>query len=160
MAARIQYWLMKSEPNAYSIDTLAQDITTPWDGIRNYQARNMMRDQMRVGDQALFYRSNAGTETGVVGVMEVAAPAHPDATQFDPKSDYYDPRSPLTNPRWVCVDMRFVERFPRVVTLTEMKSVSYLTGMKILQKGNRLSITPVTKGEFERVYSLAQDNRT
>ena len=156
MAAKTNYWLMKSEPDCYSIDDLKRDRTDMWDGVRNYQVRNMMRDDMQVGDIALFYHSNAGQETGVAGVMKIASVAYPDPTQFDPKSEHPDPKSDPENPRWLCVDVRFVKKLPRVVTLQELKTYKTLHDMKLLQKGNRLSVMPITKAHFERITKLAE----
>ena len=146
---------MKSEPSCYSIDDLERDKQEMWDGVRNYQVRNMMRDEMKVGDLALFYHSNT-TEIGVVGTMKVASPAYPDPTQFDPKSDHPDPSSDPNNPRWLCVDVAFESKFPRVVTLAEMKQESPLKNMRTLAKGNRLSVTPVTKKEFDHIVKLSR----
>jgi len=147
---------MKSEPECYSIEDLKREKIGMWDGTRNYQVRNFMRDEMQVGDKALFYHSNAGKETGVAGVMEVVRAAYPDPTQFDPKSEHPDPKSDPDNPRWLAVDVRFEEAFPRVVTLAEMRSISALKDMKLLEKGNRLSVMPVSKTHFDVVLKLAQ----
>jgi predicted RNA-binding protein with PUA-like domain len=149
-----KYWLMKSEPNEYSIDDLKRDKIEMWDGIRNYQVRNFMRDEMRVGDRALFYHSNA-SEIGVAGEMKIAKKAYPDPTQFDPKNKHFDPKSAKEKPRWLCVDVRFVKKYPRVVTLAEMKTLAKLKNMKLLQKGNRLSVMPISKTEFETICKLA-----
>lgn len=151
----MNYWLMKSEPDCYSIDNLQRDKKTMWDGTRNYQVRNFMRDDMKVGDLALFYHSGAGKETGCVGVMKVTKGAYPDPTQFDPKSEHPDPKSDPKNPTWLCVDMRFVEKFPRTVTLGEIKIDPKFTGMPLIKKGNRLSVFPIKKQHFERVCKLA-----
>jgi len=151
----MNYWLMKSEPDCYSIDDLSRDKRTMWDGTRNYQVRNMMRDDMRVGDIALFYHSNAGPQTGVVGVMEIVKEAYPDPTQFNPKSEHPDPKSDPENPRWLCVDVRFKERFSEPVTLSELKLDPALAGMAVVQKGNRLSVMPVQKKHFDRICKLA-----
>ena len=126
-----------------------------WDGTRNYQVRNFMRDEMRVGDLALFYHSGAGKETGCVGVMEIVKVAYPDPTQFDPKSDHPDPKSDPKNPTWLAVDMKFVEKFPRTVTLGEIKLDPKFAGMPLIRKGNRLSVFPIKKQHFERVCKLA-----
>lgn len=149
-----QYWLMKSEPSCYSINDLKRDTVEPWDGVRNYQVRNMMRDEMRVGDLALFYHSNAGNETGVVGEMSIASEAYPDPTQFDPKSDHPDPKSDPENPRWLLVDVKYKSVFSRPVTLSEMKLDPKLEGMSVLKKGNRLSVMPVSKKHYEYVVKL------
>ena len=151
----MQYWLMKSEPDCYSIDDLRRDKVEMWDGTRNYQVRNMMRDEMKKGDKALFYHSNAGHETGVVGEMEIVKEAYPDPTQFDPKSDHPDPKSDPNDPRWLCVDVKFQNKFPRPITLSEMKLDPKLEGMTVLKKGNRLSVMPVAKKHFDRVIKLA-----
>ena len=126
-----------------------------WDGCRNYQVRNFMRDTMQVGDKALFYHSNAGNETGVVGEMKIASKAYPDPTQFDPKSEHPDPKSDPENPRWLCVDVQFVRKLPRVVTLAELKLDPQLEGMPVLQKGNRLSVMPISAQHYDRVISLS-----
>ena len=154
-ARNTRYWLMKSEPDCYSIDDLKRDTREMWDGTRNYQVRNMMRDDMQVGDRALFYHSNT-KEIGVVGTMKIVREAYPDPTQFDPKSDHPDPTSDPKNPRWLCVDVAFESKFPRVVTLAELKSEKSLAKMAVVQKGNRLSVTPVTQKEFEKIESLAR----
>jgi len=149
-----QYWLMKSEPAVFSFDDLRTrpGSTDHWDGVRNYQARNYMR-QMTKGDLVLFYHSNCAPP-GVMGTAEVVREAYPDDTAFDPKSRYYDPKSKADNPRWYMVDVEWKEAFPRMVTLSEMRSTPELAGMKLLQKGQRLSVMPVTKEEFEKVRSL------
>jgi predicted RNA-binding protein with PUA-like domain len=148
----MRYWLMKSEPSAYSIDDLARDKTTTWSGVRNYQARNFMRDQMKVGDRVLFYHSNC-EEPGIVGIAEVCKPAHPDETQFDRKSKYYDAASTPDAPRWLNVDIRFVRK-TRLVSLPELRTHKPLKNMRILAKGNRLSITPVDPAEWEFIDAL------
>jgi predicted RNA-binding protein with PUA-like domain len=142
----MRYWLMKSEPDEVSIDDLAARRTVPWFGVRNYQARNFMRDGMRVGDRAFFYHSGCATP-GIAGVCEVCAPAHPDDTQFDPASPYHDPRASRENPRWLCVDVAFVEK-TRFLPLSLLRAQAPLAGMAILQRGNRLSITPVSAAEW------------
>lgn len=151
----MNYWLMKSEPEEYSIDDLRRDKREMWDGIRNYQVRNMMRDAMKKGDRALFYHSNAGPETGVVGVMEIIKEAYPDPTQFDPKSAHPDPKSDPENPRWLCVDVKFVKKLPRVVTLQEIKLDPKFSDISLVRKGNRLSVMPLKKVDFERLIKLA-----
>ena len=150
------FWLMKSEPGTFSIDDLEArpGQTEGWDGVRNYQARNFMRDDMRVGDLVLFYHSNC-PEPGVVGLAEVASEPYPDPTAFDPDSAYYDPKSTPDKPRWFQVNVRFVRKFPRTVSLREMKADEALAGMRILRKGNRLSITPVEKAEFDHIVGMA-----
>lgn len=148
---------MKSEPDAFSIDDLrdCKDQTEHWDGIRNYQARNFMRDDMLVGDRVLFYHSNC-EEPGVVGVAEVASEPYADFTAFDPDSRYYDAKSTEDNPRWVMVDVKFVEKFKETVSLKKIKTEPELSEMKLVQKGNRLSVMPVEKGEFEKIVSMAK----
>lgn len=148
----MRYWLMKSEPNAYSIDDLAKDRTTAWSGVRNYQARNFMRDQMRLGDRVLFYHSNC-EEPGIVGIAEVSKLARPDTTQFDKKSKYYDPGSKPDDPRWLNVDIKFVKK-TRLVSLSELRSHKALKNMRVLAKGNRLSITPVDPAEWEFIIGI------
>ncbi len=142
----MRYWLMKSEPSEYGIDDLARDGIAPWFGVRNYQARNFMRDQMRVGDGVLFYHSSC-PEPGIAGLAEVATPAYPDTTQFDPESKYYDPKARPDNPRWFHVDVRFRQK-TRLLPLAEMRSYPELARMRILARGNRLSITPVDPDEW------------
>ncbi len=140
------YWLMKSEPDEYSIADLARDGRSSWFGVRNYQARNFMRDQMQSGELAFFYHSSC-PEPGIVGICRIIGPAQPDATQFDPKSDYFDPKASPEKPIWYCVDVEFVEQFP-VIALARLRAQPELAGMRILQRGNRLSITPVSPGEW------------
>ena len=147
------YWLMKSEPDAYSIDDLERDGREPWDGIRNYQARNMMRDDMRVGDEAFFYHS-ACKEPAIVGVMKIASEPYPDPTQFDPESKYYDPKSKEEDPRWCLVDVEFVRKLPKPLSLRELKTHPELEGMILLRRGNRLSIMPVDKEHRDFILGL------
>lgn len=149
------YWLMKSEPDVFSIDDLKSrpGSREQWDGVRNYQARNFMRDEMKVGDLILFYHSNA-TPPGVAGIAEVSKLAHPDHTQFDKKSEYYDPKATLENPRWFMVEVKFVEKFKNFLSLDELKECAPLQGMRLLQKGNRLSVMPVELKEFEFIRKL------
>jgi predicted RNA-binding protein with PUA-like domain len=152
----MRYWLMKSEPDEFSIDDLvkAPGQTTSWFGVRNYQARNYMRDEMKVGDRAFFYHSSC-PEPGIAGIVSIAAPAHPDVTQFDPKSPYYDPKSKRDAPRWLNVDVKLVEK-TRLVPLAELRENPALANMVTLRKGNRLSITPVTPAEWKVVGKLAK----
>jgi len=152
----MNYWLMKSEPECYSIDDLKRDKVEHWDGTRNYQVRNMMRDDMSVGDLALFYHPNAGKETGCVGVMKVHSKAYPDPTQFDPKSDHPDLKSDPENPRWLCVDMKYIEHLPRLVSLQEIKLDPKFADMPLVKKGNRLSVFPIKKVHFDRVCKIAK----
>jgi len=143
---RMRYWLMKSEPSEYSIDDLARDGQSAWFGVRNYQARNFMRDDMKVGDLALFYHSSC-PEPGIAGVCKIATAAAPDATQFDKKNPHYDPKSKPENPLWVCVEVAFVKKF-ELIPLATLRSAAELAEMRILQRGNRLSITPVSDAEW------------
>src|SRR5579872_4822629 len=147
------YWLFKSEPETFSIDILASrpKKTEHWDGVRNYQARNMLRDQIKVGDQAFFYHSNC-TPPGIVGIIEIVKAGYPDVTAFDPESKYYDPASSVDHPRWFMVDVKFVKKFKTMITLEELKNHSVLRNMQVARKGNRLSITPVTAKEWEIIY--------
>ena len=137
----MRYWLIKSEPTTYGLDHMARDKKTSWGGVRNYQARNFMRDQMKIGDKAFFYHS-ACEEPGIVGIVEVSAPAHPDETQFDKKSPYYDAASKRDAPRWLNVDFKFAKKTP-LVPLAELRKHKKLEKMRLLQPGSRLSITPV-----------------
>jgi len=148
----MRYWLMKSEPEAYSIDMLARDKTAPWTGVRNYQARNFMRDQMAKGDKVLFYHSSCD-EPGIVGIAEVCKLAYPDETQFDRKSDYFDPKATRDNPRWLHVDVKFVKK-TRVISLDELRTHKALANMRVLARGNRLSITPVDPAEWEYINKI------
>ena len=148
-------WLMKSEPSEYSIRDLEKDGTTEWWGIRNYKARNYMRDEMRIGDGILFYHSNTDV-IGVYGLAAVASEAHPDSKQFEKNHRYHDPDSDRDRPRWWCVDIRHLETFDRPVTRERLKETPGLEGMAVLRKGSRLSITPVTAKEFEIVRRLAR----
>ncbi|MEM7503248.1 MAG: EVE domain-containing protein [Pseudomonadota bacterium] len=144
------YWLMKSEPDAYSIDDLKRDKVEPWDGIRNYQVRNMFRDKMRVGDSAFFYHSSCKVPA-VVGIMTIASTAYPDPTQFDPESKYYDPKSDPDDPRWLLVDVKYKRKLKRPIPLSKLKEAPGLTGFRLLQRGNRLSVFPVEKRHWDAV---------
>ena len=146
-------WLMKSEPDAYGIDDLERDRREPWDGIRNYQARNMMRDDMKIGDKVFFYHSNC-KDVGVVGVMKVASKPYPDPTQFDPESNYYDPKSNPDDPRWCLVDVQFVKKLKRTISLAEIKAHPGLDDMILVRKGNRLSIMPVSDDHWNLILGL------
>ena len=148
-----QYWLMKSEPEAYSIDDLKKDKRTFWHGVRNYQARNFMRDTMQLGDMVLFYHSNA-SPSGVAGIATIVKTGHPDVTALDKKSDYYDPKSTKENPIWYLVDIGFVSKFENFVSLEEIKRTPGLENMMVIKKGARLSVQPVTKKEFEIISKL------
>ena len=143
---------MKSEPDVFSIEDLRDrpKQTEPWDGVRNYQARNFMRDEMKVGDQILFYHSNTNPP-GVAGVAEVASEPYADPTAFDPKSKYYDAKSDPEKPRWMLVDVKFKSILPAYVSLDQMKEMPELQEMRVLQRGNRLSITPVSESEFKAI---------
>jgi len=151
------YWLMKSEPDTFGIDDLAArpGQTEPWDGVRNYQARNMMRDEMRVGDSVFFYHSNCD-QPGIVGIAEVASEAYPDHTAFDAEAKYYDPKSDPQNPRWFLVDLRYVRHLRRNITLAELKTYADTTleGLPLVRRGNRLSIMPVTPSQWEFILGL------
>ncbi len=152
-----KYWLMKSEPSTFSIDDLAKskNKTTYWDGVRNYQARNFMRDEMKNGDMVLFYHSNA-KPTAVVGVCEVVKEGYPDFTAFDPEDKHYDPKSKKDKPTWYMVDIKLKEKFKNPVTLEEIKANPKLRNMKLVQRGNRLSVMPVTKQEFEEIVKMSK----
>jgi predicted RNA-binding protein with PUA-like domain len=150
-----RYWLLKCEPQAYSIEDLERDGVASWEGVRNYQARNTMRDDMKLGDGVLFYASNA-EPSGVSGVAEVARESYPDASAFDRKHQYYDPKSVPSCPTWFMVDVRFVERFRQLVPLAVLKSTPGLASMAVLQKGSRLSVQPVTRSEFEIIVRLGR----
>ncbi len=148
------YWLLKSEPNSYSIDDLEKEGVDHWDGVRNYQARNHLR-AMKVGDQCFFYHSVVDP-TGIVGVCEVAKEAYPDHTQFDPDSKYFDPKATPEKPRWYMPDVKFVRKFARIVTLKELRQVPGLEDMVLLNRG-RLSVQPVTEQEWKIISALAEE---
>ena len=148
------HWLMKSEPDVYSIDDLKRDGRAMWDSIRNYQARNMMRDDMRIGDEVFFYHSNC-KEPAIVGISKVCSEPYPDPTQFDSESRYFDPKSSKDDPRWMLVDVEFVRIFGAPITLTELKARPDLEGMILTRRGNRLSIMPVSDAQWNVVLSLA-----
>ena len=148
-----KYWLCKSEPENYSIDQLKKDGETPWDGVRNYAARNFMRDEMQVGDGVFFYHSNQ-KPPAIMGIMEVSSKAYPDALQFDPKSKYFDEKSSESDPRWVNVDMKFVKKFDTPVDREMLKAEKALEGMELFRLG-RLSITHVTKEEWDTILGMA-----
>jgi predicted RNA-binding protein with PUA-like domain len=151
MATR--YWLFKSEPSTYSFDDLVRDGVGEWDGVRNFQVRNWLRDEIKPGDQVLFYHSSTDA-VGVVGTAKVVKEGYPDHTAWDPKSDHPDPKSTPEKPIWYMVDLQADKKFSRVVTLDEMRAVPELKDMVVTKRGNRLSITPVTKEEFETVVAL------
>ena len=150
----MRYWLMKSEPSDVSVDDVdaMPNKTVNWYGVRNFQARNFMKDEMKPGDGVLFYHSSC-PEPGVVGIAEVASAPYPDPTQFDPKNDYYDPKSRPEAPRWIHVDVRLLRK-TRLLALPEMRTIPELADMRVLKKGNRLSITPVSAAEWKKITSL------
>ena len=151
----MNYWLMKSEPETFGIDDLKKrpKQTEPWDGVRNYQARNMLRDRMKVGDQAFFYHSNCEVPA-IVGIMEIVKAGYPDTSAFDPGDPHFDPKSDPKNPRWYRVDVRFVRRFNRIITLAELKSHRALAELPLVQRGSRLSVVPVTSQQWKFILSL------
>ena len=150
-----RYWLLKSEPSCFSIEDLKNmpNQTSPWDGIRNYQARNFMRNEMQIGDQAFFYHSSC-TPPGIVGTMEIVRNAYPDDTAFDPTSDHPDPKSTPDNPRWFMVDVRFKQQFSDMISLEALKHHPELEDMRLLQKGNRLSILPIDPDAWAFILNL------
>ena len=150
----MRYWLMKTEPDEFSIDDLAKKKVEAWTGVRNYQARNFMRDGMQVGDGVLFYHSSCEVP-GVAGIAEVASAAYPDPSQFDRKSDYYDAASKREEPRWYLVDVKFKRKLKRTIALTELKErAADLEGFPLLARGNRLSVLPVTKAQWDFILKL------
>jgi predicted RNA-binding protein with PUA-like domain len=153
----VKYWLVKSEPHVFSIDDLAQasDQTTHWDGVRNYQARNMMRDEMQLGDVVLYYHSNT-EEPAIVGVATVVQTGYPDFTAWDKQDPHYDPKAPIDKPRWYMVDIKFVKKFAQPLTLAFLRTVSTLESMVLLRKGSRLSVQPVTAQEYAVIMKLAK----
>jgi predicted RNA-binding protein with PUA-like domain len=154
-----QYWLFKSEPESFSFDDLwnKPDHTTHWDGVRNFQARNYMRDEMKKGDLAFFYHS--GAEPGIVGIAEILREGYPDHTAVDPKDPHYDPRSKGDESSWSMVDVRAIERFPRPIPLAELRTKPELQGMPLMQKGNRLSVQKVGAAEWNAVVALSKQTR-
>ncbi len=154
MATR-RTWLVKTEPETYSIDDLARDRRTCWDGVRNYQARNFMRDGMRVGDLVLIHHSSCDP-AGVVGVARVCRDAHPDAGALDRRGKYFDPKATAEDPIWMMVDLEFVEKLPRMVTLAEMKADAALCGMPLLQRGQRLSVMPIDPAHLDHIRRLGR----
>lgn len=152
-----KYWLVKSEPGAFSIEDLkkSKNKTTCWDGVRNYQARNFLRDEMKKGDGVLFYYSNTDPNA-VVGVCEVVKEGYPDHTQFDPDNKHYFPSADPSNPVWYMVDIKFVKEFKKPVTLSEIKSNPKFKNMKLIQKGNRLSVMPVAKEEWDEILNMGK----
>ncbi|MBV7537038.1 EVE domain-containing protein [Duganella sp. sic0402] len=150
----MQYWLMKSEPDEVSIDDVmaSKDQTTAWFGVRNYQARNFMRDQMQVGDGVLFYHSSC-PEPGIAGLAEIVSTPYPDASQFDAKGKYYDAKATQAQPRWISIDVKGTQK-TRLLPLAEMRTITALEDMVVLQKGSRLSITPVTPAQWKAIVKL------
>lgn len=151
----MNYWLMKSEPKTYSINDLERDQVTCWDGIRNYQARNFMTKEMKIGDKVFFYHSNCEV-IGIYGLMKVISESYPDHTAFDKQSKYYDAKSTKENPRWYMVDLKFIKKFKKPITLSNLKDYkqSTLIGCKVLANGNRLSIVPITKIEWNFIQTI------
>jgi predicted RNA-binding protein with PUA-like domain len=151
----MNYWLLKSEPDTFSIQDLEKmpRKTEHWDGIRNYQARNFLRDEIKKGDRAFFYHSNC-KEPGIAGIVEVVKNGYPDFTAFDPEAGYYDPKSDPDNPRWYMVDVKHVKTFARTISLRELKACPELQDMRLLQRGNRLSVLPVSKTEWHFILGL------
>lgn len=151
----MNYWLMKSEPDEFSIDHLKARPrkTGPWDGVRNYQARNMLRDEMKKGDQVFFYHASCA-EPGIVGIMEVVREGYIDQSAFDPTQKYYDPKSDPSRPRWYQVDVRYKRKLKRTISLTEIKADKKLRDMRLVQPGNRLSVMPVSKTEWQHLLKL------
>ena len=154
MSGKSRYWLVKTEPTSYSIDDLARDHKTYWDGVRNYQARNTMRDDMSVGDKVLFYHSNANPP-GIAGLAVVTGPPIADHTAFDPEHKHFDPKSRHDRPTWMMIELGFVQKFDRFISLDELREVSGLDDMVLLQKGSRLSVQPVTEAQFHRILEIA-----
>ena len=152
----MRYWLVKSEPDVFSFADLqaAPKKTTHWDGVRNYQARNTLRDEMKQGDRCFYYHSNA-EPSGIAGICEVVREGYPDHTAFDKKDPHYDPKSKADAPTWYMVDVKAVKAFPRLISLGELREVAALKGMVLLQKGSRLSVQPVTKKEWETICAMA-----
>ncbi len=155
VAKNMNYWLMKSEPDVFGIDDLKRRParTEPWDGVRNYQARNMMRDDMRVDDPAFFYHSNCAVP-GIAGIMQIVRAGYPDTSALDARGKYHDPKSTPANPRWFRVDVRYVRKFKRLISLAELKSHPELRGLALLQRGNRLSIMPLSAAHWKFILSL------
>ncbi len=149
------YWLMKSEPEEFSIDDLKArpSHTEPWDGVRNYQARNMIRDEMKLGDRVFFYHSNCEIP-GIAGIAEIVREAYPDPTALDPDDKHYDPKSDPDDPRWFLVEVKFVRKLKRVISLTELKAEPALKNMPLVRRGNRLSVIPVTEEEWEHILAM------
>lgn len=156
----MRYWLFKSEPSAFSIDDLRKrrGQVSPWDGVRNYQVRNLLRDTIAEGDLAFFYHSSC-KDAGIVGMMEVVSHGYPDTTALDLNSDHYDPKSTIENPRWYMVDVKYIKKFQRTISLQEIKSHALLKKMAVARKGNRLSITQVLPTEWKAILALENVNK-
>ncbi len=144
------FWLMKSEPSEFSIDDLARVQSEPWDGVRNYQARNMLKNEMQVGDLAFFYHSNS-QPSGIAGIMRISRAAFPDITAFDVNHIHYDAKSTVEQPRWFCVEVTFVRKLARLIPLAELKAMSELASLPLIQKGTRLSIMPMTEPQWQAI---------
>ncbi|PJA96359.1 MAG: EVE domain-containing protein [Ignavibacteriales bacterium CG_4_9_14_3_um_filter_34_10] len=153
----MKYWLMKSEPQVFSIDDLekAKNQTTFWDGVRNYQARNFIRDEMKVGDKVIFYHSNS-EPPAAAGICEIVKEAYPDFTAFDPDNPHFDPKSKIDSPAWFMVNVKFVKKFSTIVPIEEMRNNKKLINMQLLKRGNRLSVMPITKSEFDEIVKLGK----
>lgn len=151
----MKYWLMKSEPETFGIDHLraANNQTHCWDGVRNYQARNFMRDSMQLGDLVFFYHSNCKVP-GIVGIAEIVSESYPDHTAFDPESKYYDPKASPNNPRWFMRDIKFIKKFDNIISISELRAKPNLSAMVVLRAGNRLSISPVTADEWQEIIAM------
>lgn len=154
MPKKMQYWLMKSEPNEFSIDDLARVKVEPWDGVRNYQARNFMRDTMRVGDRALFYHSSCKTPA-IVGIMEIASEAYADPTAFDKTCAHFDAKSDPENPTWMLVDVKFIGKLTTPITLRQLRAEPALADMRLLARGNRLSVMPVAANHWRHIIRMS-----
>src|SRR5436190_2235730 len=151
-----RHWLIKSEPESYSIDDLKRDKKTHWDGVRNYQARNFMRDRMHLGDWVLFYHSSS-EPSGVAGIAQICREAYPDPSAWDPTDHHYDPKSDPKNPAWVMVDIQFIEKFPKILSLQELRDRPKLKDLLVLKRGQRLSVQPVEKIHFEIIGKMAKE---
>ncbi len=149
----MNFWLMKSEPDVFSIKNLKAKNKSGWDGVRNYQARNFMRDNMKLGDLILFYHSSCDNP-GIAGLAKISRTSHPDPTQFDKKSNYYDPKATLDNPRWFMVEVEFVEEFDQIISLQTLKNIKELSDLPVVKKGSRLSINPVKEKEYNKILTL------
>jgi predicted RNA-binding protein with PUA-like domain len=151
----MKYWLMKSEPDVFGIDDLknAPGMIEPWEGVRNFQARNMIRDEMKTGDLAFLYHSNC-KEPGIAGIMEIVREGYPDMTAFDSNAKYFDPKSDPVNPRWYRVDVRYIRKLKRIITLSELKDHSEVTGLPLVRRGNRLSVMPVSRQQWKFILTL------